>query len=162
VSNLVERIHAHPFFASLGPRRREIVADYAQPASYDLHERIFAEGAPADRFWLIERGLVALDMRVEGSGDVVVETLPVGTVLGWSWLYPPHRWSLGALTRQPVTAIVFDAVGVRERCHLDHDFGFGVLDCFLPVVVERMRATRLRLLDLYAVPTLAPHAESWP
>jgi len=151
-ADITERVAALPFFAGLAPRLlRELCVD-ARPVAYPLGERIFAEGGDADRFWLIEVGSVALDLRVPGRGDQVIETLTAGTVLGWSWLYPPHRWNFGAFARTEVFAVVFDATAVRRRCDADPEFGYAMLRLFAPVITERLHATRLRLIDLYATP----------
>jgi CRP-like cAMP-binding protein len=148
--DLTGRVSAAPFFAGLAPRLlRELCAE-ARPVTYPTGERIFTEGGEADRFWLIEDGTVALDLRVPGRGDQVVETLAAGTVLGWSWLYPPYRWNFGAVTRSAVQAVVFDAGAVRDRCDADPTFGYAMLRRFTPVITERLHATRMRLLDLYA------------
>lgn len=154
------RVAAHPFFAALAPSHRELLADDAEPVVFAAGERIFTEHAAADRFWLIENGLVALDMWVPGRGEQVVETLSSGTVLGWSWLYPPYRWHFGARARERSQAIAFDAAAVRRRCEADATFGYAVLRCFVPIIVERMQSTRLRLLDLYASPGDAARAEA--
>jgi CRP/FNR family cyclic AMP-dependent transcriptional regulator len=71
-----------------------------------------------------------------------------GTVLGWSWLHPPYRWHFGAVARVVTTAIEFDAPAVRHRCHADPAFGYAVLHSFTPVIIDRLQATRLRMLDL--------------
>lgn len=153
--NLADRVSGLPFFAGLAPRMlRELCGD-ARPVRYPQGERIFAEDGEADRFWLIESGSVALDLCVPGRGEQVIETLTAGTVLGWSWLYSPYRWRFGAVARSPVTAVVFDAVAVRGRCDDDPKFGYAMLRRFTPVVTERLHATRLRLLDLYAAPDRA-------
>ena len=89
-------------------------------------------------------------MRVPGRGDQIVETLGASTVLGWSWLNPPYRWHFGAVARLATTAIAFDASSVRRRCDADPAFGYAALRSFTPVIIERLQATRLRLLDLYA------------
>src|SRR5690606_22092237 len=98
------RVEAHPFLATLSPGHRAMLARHASPASFTAGQRLCAEGGTADMFWLIDTGAVALDMRVPGRGDVVVETLPAGTVLGWSWLYAPYRWSFGAVARERTEA----------------------------------------------------------
>ena len=146
------RVAAHPFFADLTPLQRDLLAGDAEPVVFGAGERIFAEGAAADRFWLIETGHIALDMWVPGRGEQIVETLPAGTVLGWSWLNPPYRWHFGAQARERSEAVAFDAAAVRKRCQDDPVFGYAVLRCFTPVIIERMQTTRLRLLDLYATP----------
>ncbi len=154
------RVAAHPFFAALTSHQRALLAEHAGPHSFADGDRVFAQGAAADRFWLIETGSVAVDMRVPGRGDQVVETLPAGTVLGWSWLHPPYRWHFGARARERTEAVVFDAAAVRQRCAADPVFGYAVLACFTPVIIERMQATRLRLLDLYASPNEIARAEA--
>jgi CRP/FNR family cyclic AMP-dependent transcriptional regulator len=154
-ADLVARVSAQPFFTALTPAHlRDLCAD-GTPVSYAPGKRIFAEGGVADRFWLVEGGGVALDLRVPGRGDQVIETLGAGTVLGWSWLHPPYRWQFGAIARSPVDAIAFDAAAVRHRCDADPAFGYAMLRLFTPVITERLQATRLRLLDLYGTPTQA-------
>ncbi len=155
-----KRIAAHPFFASLDPRHRELLAEDAEAVRFAAGERVFTERAAADRFWLIETGLIALDMWVPGRGEQVVETLSAGTVLGWSWLYPPYRWHFGAEAHERSEAIAFDAAAVRRRCETDTAFGYAVLRCFTPIIIERLQATRLRLLDLYASPGETARAEA--
>jgi CRP/FNR family cyclic AMP-dependent transcriptional regulator len=154
---LTRRVSALPFFAGLAPRLLQDLCAVGRPVAYLPGDRLFAEGGTANRFWLIEDGTVALDLRVPGRGDQVIETLAAGTVVGWSWLYPPYRWNFGATTRSPVQAVAFDATAVRGRCDMDPAFGYAMLRLFTPVITERLHATRLRLLDLYA--TAAPAGE---
>lgn len=130
-----------------------LLAGSGVPTAYETGDRLFAEGTPADRFWVIEHGDVALDMRVPGRGAQVIETLTAGAIVGWSWLYPPFRWQFGAVARDPVQTVVFDGVSVRDRCAADREFGYEMLRLFTPVITDRLQSARLRLLDLYAAPT---------
>jgi len=161
-STVVQRVSAHPFFGALSAHQRTALAEIAAPVTFAAGARIFAEGDPADRFWLVDEGSVALDLRVPGRGDQTLETLGAGTVLGWSWLYPPFQWHFGAVARVPTTAIAFDGASVRRRCEADPAFGYAVLSLFTPVIIERLQATRLRLLDLYASPAQARLTEVRP
>ncbi len=154
------RVSTHPFFAELTEEQVAALSGDGRPVAYGPGERIFAETGVADRFWLIEAGSVALDMRVPGRGDQVVETLTGGTVLGWSWLHAPYRWQFGAVAREATATIAFDAASVRRRCDLDPAFGYAILRCFIPVITQRLQATRLRVLDLYASPAQAGSAEA--
>jgi CRP/FNR family cyclic AMP-dependent transcriptional regulator len=153
--DLAVRVGGQPFFAGLTPAHLRALCEDGVAVSYAQGERIFAEGGAADRFWLLESGSVALDLRVPGRGDQVIETLVAGTVLGWSWLDPPYRWQFGAVARSPVDAVAFDAAPVRRRCAADPAFGYAMLRLFIPVITERLHATRLRVLDLYATPAQA-------
>jgi hypothetical protein len=46
-----------------------------------------------------------------------------------------------------VTAL--DGKCLREKCEEDHDFGYEIMKRFILIVVERLEATRLQLLDIY-------------
>jgi CRP/FNR family transcriptional regulator, cyclic AMP receptor protein len=153
------RIAAQLFFAALTETQRAALAEDGIAVTFAAGQRLFDEGGIADMFWLIERGSIALDMRVPGRGDQIVETLGPGTVLGWSWLHPPYRWQFGAVARLATTAIAFDAASVRRRCDADPAFGYAMLRAFTPVITERLQATRLRLLDLYAAPSQVRQAD---
>ncbi|WIM92934.1 cyclic nucleotide-binding domain-containing protein [Actinoplanes oblitus] len=141
---------AQPFLDGLNSRVLGDLIDCGVGVRYPGGYRIFAEGAPADRFWLVQEGTVALGVHVPERGDQVLETLGAGDVLGWSWLYPPYRWRFGATTRSPVIATEFDAAAVRRRCAADTDFGYAILQRFVPVIGDRLVTTRLRLLDLWS------------
>lgn len=161
-STMAARISAHPFFAALTDAQLVALSEDAITETFTAGQRLFDEGGIADMFWLIEHGSIALDMRVPGRGDQIVETLGPGTVLGWSWLHPPYRWHFRAVARLATTAIAFDAASVRRRCDADPAFGYAMLRSFTPVITERLQATRLRLLDLYAAPSQVRHADIGP
>ena len=161
-STVAARISAHPFFAALTDAQLAALSEDAITETFTAGQRLFDEGGIADMFWLIEHGSIALDMRVPGRGDQIVETLGPGTVLGWSWLHPPYRWHFRAMARLATTAIAFDAASVRRRCDADPAFGYAMLRSFTPVITERLQATRLRLLDLYAAPSQVRHADIGP
>jgi len=147
---VLTRVMNLPFFAGLTAEHLRQLCEEGRAATYRPGERIFAEDGAADRFWLIDTGSVALDLRVPGRGDQIIETLVARSVLGWSWLHPPYRWQFGAVARERLDAIAFDAAAVRNRCDADPAFGYAMLRLFTPVITERLHATRLRLLDLYA------------
>jgi CRP/FNR family cyclic AMP-dependent transcriptional regulator len=111
--------------------------------------RLFEDGGSAASFWLIRSGSVALDLHIPRAGVVVVETLGMGDVLGWSWLLPPYVWTLGAVVVQPTEAFQFDGRAVRALCEADPELGYQLTRRFLTVAAERLQATRTRLLDHY-------------
>ncbi|MEC7058467.1 cyclic nucleotide-binding domain-containing protein [Streptomyces violaceochromogenes] len=122
----------------------------AREVSFAIDERIFNEGAKADRFWIIHTGTVALDVHVPGRRAAVIETLGAGELLGWSWLVPPHHWHLGAQATSPVRAYEFDAAAVSELCGKDPELRQELLAYVAAVIAGRLRSARVRLLDLYA------------
>ncbi|MFD9123353.1 Crp/Fnr family transcriptional regulator [Kitasatospora sp. NPDC059571] len=134
----------------LSQSHRDRLLALARDREFPAGTRLFDEGGTADRFWLLRSGEVALDLHVPGRRSPVVETVGPGQLLGWSWLFPPHRWHLGARALGPVTAREFPAAEVRALCRADPEFGHEVVLHCAAVIAERLQATRLRLVDLYA------------
>ncbi|MEE4418271.1 cyclic nucleotide-binding domain-containing protein [Streptomyces bugieae] len=138
---------------ALPPEHRDRLLGFAHDVTFPPGDRIFDEGGTADRFWIVRAGLVALDTYEPGRGPTVVETLGEGELLGWSWLFEPYRWHLGAQTRGEVQAYEFDAHQVRAAIDADPAFGLAVTRCVASVAIgRRLRAARTRLLDLYGPP----------
>jgi len=143
---------AQPFLAGLTSAHVDKLASWSKRKTFHAGARLFQEGGRADRFWLIREGHVTLDTQVPGRGNVIVETLGPRAVLGWSWLIPPYRWHFSASAVETTLAVELDGPGVRDLCAQDHDLGYELMSRFVPLVVNRMQNTRMRLLDLYAGP----------
>ncbi len=140
---------AHPFLHGLQDDQLARLSAWSHKSQFHAGARIFSEGGRADRFWLIRDGRISLDAHVPGRGPVVIETLGPGTVLGWSWMFPPYQWHFGATAVEPTYTVEMDGPGVRRLCDSDPELGYAVTRRFTQVVVERLQATRVRLLDLY-------------
>jgi CRP-like cAMP-binding protein len=121
----------------------------ARQAEFPAGARIFEERGKADRFWLLRDGEVRLDQHVPGSAAAVTETLGQGSLLGWSWMFPPRRWHMSAKAVTAVRAWEFDAAEVRRLCEQDPAFGYVFTLACAEVVGHRLDSARTRLLDLY-------------
>ncbi|WP_069768686.1 cyclic nucleotide-binding domain-containing protein [Streptomyces sp. LUP30] len=135
---------------SLSADHRERLMRIAHEVSFPPGTRLFEEGGRADRFWIIRTGRIELDTRVPGRRAAVVENLGHNELVGWSWLFPPHVWHMGAEATTPVRAYEFDATAVRFMCREDPALGHDVSQWVGRVLAHRLRSTRTRLLDLYA------------
>lgn len=136
-------------FAGLGPEHLELIAGCGQNDRADAGEFLFREGEPAQRFYLIRSGAVSLEVQAPGRGQLRIETLDEGEVVGWSWLFAPYRWALDARALEPTALVGFDAACLRGKVDTDHELGYQLMRRFAAVIVERLQATRLQLLDVY-------------
>jgi CRP/FNR family transcriptional regulator, cyclic AMP receptor protein len=135
--------------AGLSPAHRDLVAAAAVPVRFGARERLFREGTRAEGCWLIHDGCVALDLAIPGRGEVVVQTLGPGDVLGWSWLIPPYEWHFGAIATRATTATKLDTGQLRRLASEDPQFGYALALSMFQACAQRLQATRARLLDLY-------------
>jgi CRP/FNR family transcriptional regulator, cyclic AMP receptor protein len=140
-------IGAEPLLRGLPADQIARLAAMARHVSFPARHRLFDEGAPADRFWIIDAGAAALDVLVPGAGRLTIEVLGRGDAVGLSWLMPPYQWRFGAVCTQPVQAFEFDARAVRAACTEDPALGYAVTMRFLGVAAHRLQATRARLLQ---------------
>jgi len=147
--SIEELIAAMPTFAGLPPEQLATVAGCGRTCGFEGGAEIAREGGPADTFYAIRSGRVALDVAAPGPGALTIGTLGAGDVLGWSWLFPPYRWSFDARALEPVRAIEFDGACLRGKCEADHDLGYEMMKRFMPVLIQRLQATRLQILDVY-------------
>src|ERR1700683_3580562 len=136
----------HPFLHGMSADQLGILAEAACDVRFPVRCRLCEDGGNAARFWLIQSGHVSLDLHVPGEGPVVIETVGMGELLGWSWLFPPYQWAFGAVAATAVEAFEFDAPLVRERCAADHELGYELDRRMTRILAKRLQATRIRLI----------------
>jgi CRP-like cAMP-binding protein len=149
----LERIvKEHPFFAGMPDAFCELVCGCAKNVHFGAGQYLFHEGEPADWFYLLRHGLVALQVSAPGRGAVTFQTMAEGEIVGLSWLIPPYRWTYDAKAIELTRAIAMDAKCLRQKCEADHDLGYEMMKRFMPVLIQRLQATRLQVLDVYGTP----------
>ena len=136
-------------FAGLVPDHVELIVGCAKNVRFAPGEELFREGDPADTFYLVRHGTVSAEVFVPGRGGLTVQTVDEGDVVGWSWLFPPFRWHFDARALDAVRAVAFDGACLRRKCDDYHTLGYELLSRFSPVMLERLQATRMQLLDVY-------------
>jgi CRP-like cAMP-binding protein len=149
VHTLDELIADAPVFAGLRVEDLKLVAGCARNVAFDEGALLFREGEPADTFYVVRRGRVALELHTAERGGLVIETLEPGDVVGWSWLFEPYRWHFDARAATPVRAIAFDGACLRGKCEDDKVLGYELMRRFAQVMIDRLQHARVRLMDVY-------------
>ncbi len=144
------------FLKGMEEEHLEAIADCASYVRFQKGQFLCREGEYARRFYIISSGKVGLEIFAPGRGPVIVETIEDGGVLGWSWLFEPYRWHLDAIAQTDVTAVAFDALCLRGKCDTNHDLGYELVKRFSQVIMGRLQATRMALLDVYSASQTAP------
>ena len=137
-----------PAFEGMAPAHLELIAGCARNEVFEEGAYLMREGDPADHFY----AFAADGWRWRPSSPSAAagrETIDDGDLLGWSWLVPPYRAHLDARALTETHAIAFDAACLRGKCEQDPALGYELMKRFVPVIVERLQATRFRLLDVY-------------
>ncbi len=140
---------AQPFLKGLSKPQLEMLSNNAMEVEFPAGKMIFTEGLAANRFYVILKGEVALESTAgkKGAPASLIQTIKAGDVIGWSWLFPPYKWNFDARAVKPTTAIIFFAATLRKQCETDPRLGFEVMKRVSKVVIKRLQATRLQLLQ---------------
>ena len=138
----------HPFLQGLEPQYLSLIVGCASNVRFNSGQFLFREGEEANQFYMVREGKVALQISTARQ-PIIIQTVDKGDVLGWSWLVPPYRWRFDARALELTRAIALDGRCLRRKSEEDHNFGYELLRRFSTVIVERLEATRLQLLDVY-------------
>jgi len=95
-----------PLFHGLTQEELEAVAMICREEVYEAGAILYEEGERIDRVYIVERGKVALEIKVQlgpwgPRRQRVVQLLTSGQVFGWSAIVAPHVMKLGATCVEP-------------------------------------------------------------
>lgn len=143
----LERIvREHSFFSGMKEDYTAIVAGCAKNVRFEPGEYLFHEGDIADQLYLLRAGTVALEVKTD-HGPVAIQTVGESEIVGASWLVPPYRRGLSAKALELSRAIALDAACLRGKCEDNHDLGYEMMKRFMPILIQRLRAARLQIVD---------------
>ncbi|MFW7379539.1 MAG: Crp/Fnr family transcriptional regulator [Oligoflexus sp.] len=149
MQDIADLLAKHRFFYDLSPEWLQILAHCGQNAFFKAGSFLAKESDPADVFYVMRSGIVAIETYVPGHGSVTLQTLSDSEVIGWSWLFPPHKWVFDVHAFTDTHVIRLDGKCLRKKCEADPAMGYELLKRFSRVMIERLQATRLRLIDMY-------------
>ncbi len=139
----------HPFFHGLDADTTDLLSGCAVNVHARPGEFLFREGTPADHFYVIRRGRVAIEVHTPARG-VELDELGDGDVVGWSWMVPPYEWTFDARAITDTSALAFDAACLRAKCEADPVVGYELTKRFVTVMNHRLQSARVRMLNLQA------------
>lgn len=144
-------LNEHPFFKDFSKQHIRKIIDITSQISFNPGQYIFRDGEEANSFFLILQGIISLEVYVPNRGPVTLGRLDAGDVLGWSWLYPPHRWHFDARALEAAHMLVLNGKTLRKMIEDDHEFGFQMMKKISLVMEDRLQAARLKLMEVYDI-----------
>jgi CRP/FNR family cyclic AMP-dependent transcriptional regulator len=146
---LTDILADQPFLKGLTPEQLATIAECAHPVTFRAGEYLFREMEPANHFYILTHGQVALEVHVPGRGAQIIQTVADREALGWSWLFPPYQWHFDGRAVTLIRAIDFNGLCLRGKCDSDHDLGYALMQRFALTITARLQATRMQLIEAY-------------
>lgn len=145
-----EVLASHGFLAGASEETVELLAEAARIESFDPGALLLREGEEADALYLITRGRVAIEIHAPGRGPIVIDTVEPGHIVGLSWVATPFRWQFDARAVGPVETVAVDTGRLLEDLEEQPQAAAEIHRRLTAVLLARLQATRIRLLDVYA------------
>jgi CRP/FNR family cyclic AMP-dependent transcriptional regulator len=137
------------FTQGLEPDQQDRIAEIATAREWNAGVTVFREGDFDSSLYVVETGRVAIEVAAPGRGRLTILTVGPGEVFGWSALFLQRAKTASARTVEPTKAVALAAVALCELCEADPRLGYRLTRRILEVVSERLKATRMQLLDIY-------------
>lgn len=142
---LLDLLQQQNFLQGMAPAHLQILTHCATRVEFAAAKTLANEGDAADYFYIVRKGLIALELSGPGSTWIAVESVGAGEVLGWSWIVPPHRWRYRARTVESTQALALGGPQLRAACEADEALGYDLLKRFVQLMGQRIEASRYRL-----------------
>lgn len=144
-----EILKEHPFFKDLKKENLDFISGCCKHQVFEPGQMIAREGESADHFYLIKEGKAAVQIHAPKMGEVTLQTIRDGDIIGWSWLFPPYQWNFDIKAIRKTRTIALDGKCLREKCEENHELGFQLMKKFSQIMIQRLKATRMQVLDIY-------------
>jgi CRP-like cAMP-binding protein len=143
-----EFLEQHSFTRGLDSRHLTILLTCASSRTLAVGEYLWRQAEPCNEFYLIGTGEVAIGISLPYQGELRIDTIGPGGVVGWSWFVESYRAHFDVRALTPVEALALDARRLRLLCAQDRELRCELLSRVAPIIVRRLEATQSRLLEL--------------
>lgn len=149
MKTIADILHEHSFFQGLSTEDRTFIAGCGKNVIVQEGQIIAHPGDPANEFYLIREGRIALYIDNPPRKPFLIQTLGTNEIAGLFWLIPPYRWTVTAQALSTAKAIALDGACLRQKCEKDPRLGFKLMQRLCQILIIREDAYRLHLLDVY-------------
>lgn len=122
----IDELRQFKIFSELDVADLDAIAQIALVQEFESGEQLTAEGAPAERLYLFLKGKAAVTVRGAGGGQVVIDELGPGELLGWGAVMEPHVYTASAWATEPCELFVVDGRELRDLCEKNKRIGYQV------------------------------------
>lgn len=140
----------HPFTTHYSAEDEARLAEICSEEEFKEGDYLLKEDQVCDKFFMITKGLVCIELQVQGGKRLRMQTEGAGATIGWSWLFPPYRSQFDVRALEPTKAISVDAAKMRAMMEEDPLFAYRTTLEILHTVMERLSQSRLQLLDIHS------------
>ncbi|MFO7625547.1 MAG: ATP-binding protein [Anaerolineales bacterium] len=128
----VARLRNSEIFAELDEEDLVSIAGFCREENYQDGHIVLVEGQPANSMFIIERGKVALEKKVQigrhtTPRNATIDYVGPGQIAGFSSLTPPYLYATSAVCTEPTRVLYIDADQLREYLREQPKAGYPIM-----------------------------------
>ena len=104
---------------------------------FEENEYIFRQGDKADRFYMLKKGKVLLELKINANITVFISSIKAGYSFGWSSMLDDENYTVDALCSEPCEILSFRADKVKRLFEEDHSLGYIMSQRLLRIIKKR-------------------------
>jgi CRP-like cAMP-binding protein len=135
-------------FSQLSEDRLVHIARIAKIEKYKVGEKLFSEGDPGDRFFIVVEGKVRIGKNIVGMGEEALDILDAGKYFGELALIDEGPRSADAIAHSSCVLLSITQSEFEELLMLNQQLAYEVLWEFCRVLASRLRAMNDKLTFL--------------
>ncbi len=138
-------------FADLDDEELATVAEICSAQSFKFGEKIFKEGDPSNRLFIIAEGEVRISRDVPGSGEEALAVLKPGACFGEMAVFNRSERSTDAIANVDCKLITIIRADFEMLMDFNRDLAYKVLWSVVRLLCERLRITNDNLRSFLAM-----------
>jgi len=138
------------FLDKFSPHVQEKLISLAKPFRFKAGQSIIGPGDASEYLYIVKSGRVAVEIYVPPKGRCRIRTGGAGEMLCWSALVEPRLSTAAVLALEDTEALGIKSEVLIDQCGNDHELGFELYRALTEVIANRLTATRLQLVNVYA------------
>ncbi len=145
IAATAERLHHSEIFANLPAADLAAIAEFCHAETYREGEAVLLEGAPAEELFIVERGKLALEKRIQigrhsTPRNATIGYVGPGKIAGFSTLVSPHVYATSAVCVEPAHVISVDGAALHSYLETHPAAGLQVMNTLAALIGERYRS----------------------
>ena len=144
ISIRVDRLRRSEIFGDLDEADLFAIAEFCTEERYDENESVLAEGAHAEAVFVVERGKLALEKKIQigrhsTPRNATIDYVEPGKMAGFSGLVAPFVYSTSAVCLEPTRVLRIDGPALRTYLEEHPTAGWKVLMKVAELISVRYR-----------------------
>jgi len=144
LSVTVERLRRSEIFRELCDEDLIAIAEFCREVSYQEGEIVLSESAPADTLYIVERGKLALEKKIQigrhsTPRNATIGYVGPGKIAGFSVLTSPYIYSTSVVCLEPTRVIAIDGESLKAYFQAHPTAGHKVMENIASLIADRYR-----------------------